>query len=146
MFDGVEAGGSRRAEKATDSRRLRPASAWLGIVKVVTAVANGNLRQKLTVEAKGEVAALAETINNMTDTLATFAEQVTNVARGSGVTYESDDGIINHNFRTLIVDATGHLQMVFPTGGNLSDQIAAEIIKAAAATNQPGAKPKPMKN
>ena len=56
-----------------------------GIVKVVTAIANGNLRQKLTVEAKGEVAALAETINNMTDTLATFAEQVTNVAREVGV-------------------------------------------------------------
>ncbi|HEV2331338.1 MAG TPA: HAMP domain-containing protein [Verrucomicrobiae bacterium] len=56
-----------------------------GIVKVVTAVANGNLRQKLTVEAKGEVAALAETINNMTDTLAIFAEQVTNVAREVGV-------------------------------------------------------------
>src|SRR5438093_9074397 len=56
-----------------------------GIVKVVTAVANGNLRQKLTVEAKGEVAALAETINNVTDTLATFAEQVTNVAREVGV-------------------------------------------------------------
>src|SRR5829696_5613809 len=56
-----------------------------GIVKVVTAVADGNLRQKLTVEAKGEVAALAETINSMTDTLATFAEQVTNVAREVGV-------------------------------------------------------------
>ena len=56
-----------------------------GIVKVVTAVANGDLTQKLTVEAKGEVAALAETINNMTDTLATFAEQVTTVAREVGV-------------------------------------------------------------
>jgi CheY-like chemotaxis protein/HAMP domain-containing protein/signal transduction histidine kinase len=56
-----------------------------GIVKVVTAVANGNLRQKLTVEAKGEVAALAETINNMTDTLAIFADQVTSVAREVGV-------------------------------------------------------------
>src|SRR6185436_15589102 len=56
-----------------------------GIVKVVTAVANGNLRQKLTVEAKGEVAALGDTINNMTDTLAIFAEQVTNVAREVGV-------------------------------------------------------------
>ena len=52
-----------------------------GIVKVVTAVANGALTQKLTVNAKGEVAALAETINNMTDTLATFADQVTTVAR-----------------------------------------------------------------
>ena len=56
-----------------------------GIVRVVTAVANGNLRQKLTVEAKGEVAALGDTINNMTDTLAIFAEQVTNVAREVGV-------------------------------------------------------------
>jgi HAMP domain-containing protein/CheY-like chemotaxis protein/signal transduction histidine kinase len=56
-----------------------------GIVKVVTAVATGNLRQRLTVQAKGEVAALAETINNMTDTLATFADQVTNVAREVGV-------------------------------------------------------------
>src|SRR5918994_4998775 len=56
-----------------------------GIVKVVTAVANGSLKEKLTVEAKGEVAALAETINNMTDTLAIFAEQVTPVAREVGV-------------------------------------------------------------
>src|SRR2546427_5975322 len=56
-----------------------------GIVKVVTAVANGTLNQKLTVQAQGEIAALAETINNMTDTLATFAEQVTNVAKEVGV-------------------------------------------------------------
>jgi HAMP domain-containing protein/CheY-like chemotaxis protein/signal transduction histidine kinase len=56
-----------------------------GIVKVVTAVANGALTQKLTVNAKGEVAALADTINNMTDTLATFADQVTTVAREVGV-------------------------------------------------------------
>src|SRR4051794_30851644 len=52
-----------------------------GIVKVVTAVAMGDLKQKLVVDAKGEVAALAETINNMTDTLSTFAEQVSTVAR-----------------------------------------------------------------
>jgi HAMP domain-containing protein/signal transduction histidine kinase/DNA-binding response OmpR family regulator len=56
-----------------------------GIVKVVTAVADGDLRQRLTVESKGEVAALAETINSMTDTLATFADQVTSVAREVGV-------------------------------------------------------------
>src|SRR6187551_2743080 len=56
-----------------------------GIVKVVTAVADGDLQQKLTVEAKGEVAALAETINNMTATLAIFADQVTTVAREVGV-------------------------------------------------------------
>jgi len=56
-----------------------------GIVKVVTAVAMGDLRQRLTVESKGEVAALADTINSMTDTLATFADQVTSVAREVGV-------------------------------------------------------------
>jgi HAMP domain-containing protein/CheY-like chemotaxis protein/signal transduction histidine kinase len=56
-----------------------------GIVKVVTAVANGDLRQRLTGESKGEVAALADTINSMTDTLAIFADQVTSVAREVGV-------------------------------------------------------------
>ncbi len=56
-----------------------------GIVKVVTAVANGELKQNLTVKSKGEVAALAETINNMTETLAIFADQVTTVAREVGV-------------------------------------------------------------
>ena len=56
-----------------------------GIVKVVTAVANGDLRQRLTVESKGEVAALGETINSMTGTLAIFADQVTSVAREVGV-------------------------------------------------------------
>ncbi len=56
-----------------------------GIAKVVTAVANGDLKRKLTVEAKGEIAELADTINSMTDTLATFADQVTTVAREVGV-------------------------------------------------------------
>jgi len=56
-----------------------------GIVKVVTAVANGDLNQKFVLEAKGEVAALAETINSMTDTLRTFSDQVTTVAREVGI-------------------------------------------------------------
>jgi signal transduction histidine kinase/DNA-binding response OmpR family regulator/HAMP domain-containing protein len=56
-----------------------------GISRVVTAVANGDLDQKLLVDAKGEVAALAETINNMTDTLGTFADQVSTVAREVGI-------------------------------------------------------------
>src|SRR5213079_515839 len=56
-----------------------------GIAKVVTAVANGDLKRKLLVEAKGEIAELADTINGMIDTLATFAEQVTTVAREVGV-------------------------------------------------------------
>jgi HAMP domain-containing protein/CheY-like chemotaxis protein/signal transduction histidine kinase len=56
-----------------------------GIAKVVTAVASGDLKQTFTVKSKGEVAALADTINNMTNTLATFADQVSTVAREVGV-------------------------------------------------------------
>ncbi|PTA67158.1 response regulator [Deinococcus arcticus] len=56
-----------------------------GIARVVTAVANGDLKKTLTLEAKGEIAELAETINSMIETLATFAQQVTGVAREVGV-------------------------------------------------------------
>ncbi|MGK6356733.1 HAMP domain-containing protein [Sphingomonas sp. DT-207] len=56
-----------------------------GIADVVTAVAQGNLKRKLTVDAKGEIAALAETINFMIDTLSTFGDQVTNMAREVGI-------------------------------------------------------------
>src|SRR5205085_1052443 len=55
-----------------------------GIAQIVTAVARGDLSQKITVDAKGEVAALADTINSLTDTLLLFAEQVTTVAREVG--------------------------------------------------------------
>src|SRR5205823_2394607 len=56
-----------------------------GIVKVVTAVANGDLNEKLQVNARGEIAALGDTLNNMTKTLGIFAQQVTSVARTVGV-------------------------------------------------------------
>jgi CheY-like chemotaxis protein/HAMP domain-containing protein len=56
-----------------------------GIADVVTAVATGNLKRKLAVDASGEIAALADTINGMIETLATFADQVTNVAREVGI-------------------------------------------------------------
>jgi signal transduction histidine kinase/HAMP domain-containing protein/DNA-binding response OmpR family regulator len=56
-----------------------------GIAKVVTAVARGDLERKLVLEAKGEIAELAETINAMIENLATFADQVTTVAREVGV-------------------------------------------------------------
>ncbi len=55
------------------------------IAKVVTAVANGDLKRKLVLETTGEIAELADTINGMIDTLATFADQVTTVAREVGV-------------------------------------------------------------
>ena len=64
-------------------------------------------------------------------------DKIAELARLSGVHYESDYGLINHNFRTLIVDGHGHLQTVFPISGDFSDSIVAEIIKAAAVTHQP---------
>ena len=54
------------------------------IASVATAVSNGDLTQKITVEAKGEVAALADTLNSMTATLRAFADEVTRVAREVG--------------------------------------------------------------
>ncbi|CAK7286651.1 HAMP domain-containing protein [Streptomyces misionensis] len=54
------------------------------ITQVATAVAKGDLSQKITVEAKGEVAALADVINTMVDTLSAFADEVTRVAREVG--------------------------------------------------------------
>jgi CheY-like chemotaxis protein/HAMP domain-containing protein/signal transduction histidine kinase len=56
-----------------------------GIAGVVSAVAKGDLKKKLTVAARGEIATLANTINEMTDTLAVFADQATTVAREVGV-------------------------------------------------------------
>jgi len=63
------------------------------------------------------------------------AEKVGELARASDVTFERDGGSFNHNFRTLIIDPMGHLQTVFPTGGDLSDAIVDEILKAVAVKN-----------
>jgi protein SCO1/2 len=64
-------------------------------------------------------------------------DKITALARGSGVTYETEGGTINHNFRTLIIDSEGHLQMIFPTSGDLSDQIVSEILKATVKKKSP---------
>ena len=102
-----------------------------GIVKVVTAVANGNLRQALTVEAKGEVAALAETINNMTDTLATFAEQVTNVAREVGVEGRLGGQANVPGAAGTWKDLTGNVNLL---AANLTTQVRAIAEVATAVT------------
>ncbi|HVR96639.1 MAG TPA: response regulator, partial [Thermoanaerobaculia bacterium] len=102
-----------------------------GIVKVVTAVADGNLRQKLTVEAKGEVAALAETINNMTNTLATFAEQVTNVAREVGVEGRLGGQANVPGAAGTWKDLTGNVNLL---AANLTNQVRAIAEVATAVT------------
>jgi protein SCO1/2 len=64
------------------------------------------------------------------------ADKIQELAAQSDVRFEADAGLFNHNFRTLIIDPAGHLQMVFPTSGDLSDAIVSEILKAAAVTNR----------
>jgi protein SCO1/2 len=63
-------------------------------------------------------------------------DKIAELARDSGIKTEPAAATINHNFRTLIIDPQGHLQMIFPVSGNLSDQIVSEILKATAKTNQ----------
>jgi len=65
------------------------------------------------------------------------ADKIAEFAKLSNVQFEREGDFINHNFRTLIVDATGHLQTVIPIGGNLSEDIVAEILRAAVVTNPP---------
>ena len=102
-----------------------------GLVKVVTAVANGDLTQNLTVASKGEVAALADTINNMTHTLATFADQVTTVAREVGV-----EGRLGGQARVpgtagIWKNLTGNVNLL---AANLTTQVRAIAEVATAVT------------
>ncbi len=102
-----------------------------GIVKVVTAVANGDLKQSLTVKSMGEVAALAETINNMTDTLATFADQVTTVAREVGVEGRLGGQANVPGAAGTWKDLTGNVNLL---AANLTSQVRAIAEVATAVT------------
>jgi len=102
-----------------------------GIVKVVTAVANGDLKQNLTVKSKGEVAALADTINNMTATLATFAEQVTSVAREVGVEGRLGGQADVPGAAGTWKDLTGNVNLL---AANLTSQVRAIAEVATAVT------------
>ncbi len=102
-----------------------------GIAKVVTSVANGELKRKLTVEAKGEIAELADTINSMIDTLATFADQVTTVAREVGV-----EGQLGGQAKVPGASGTwkGLTENVNQLAANLTTQVRAIADVATAVT------------
>jgi len=102
-----------------------------GIVKVVTAVADGDLAQNLTVKSKGEVAALAETINNMTATLAIFADQVTTVAREVGVEGRLGGQANVPGAAGTWKDLTGNVNLL---AANLTTQVRAIAEVATAVT------------
>src|SRR2546426_150828 len=102
-----------------------------GIARVVTAVANGDLAQKFTIEAKGEVAELADTINSMIDTLRAFADEVTRVAREVGT-----EGILGGQADVPGVAGTwkGLTDSVNAMATNLTSQVRniAEVTTAVA--------------
>ena len=102
-----------------------------GIVKVVTAVADGDLKQNLTVKSKGEVAALADTINSMTATLATFADQVTSVAREVGVEGRLGGQANVPGASGTWKDLTGNVNLL---AANLTTQVRAIAEVATAVT------------
>jgi HAMP domain-containing protein len=102
-----------------------------GIAKVVTAVASGDLKQNFTVKSKGEVAALADTINYMTSTLATFAEQVTSVAREVGVEGRLGGQANVPGAAGTWKDLTGNVNLL---AANLTTQVRAIAEVATAVT------------
>jgi HAMP domain-containing protein/signal transduction histidine kinase/DNA-binding response OmpR family regulator len=102
------------------------------IAQVTTAVANGDLTKKVTVEAKGEVATLAETINSMTDTLRVFADQVTGVAREVGT-----DGVLGGQAEVWGVAGTWKAltDSVNVMASNLTDQVRQIAVVTTAVAN-----------
>jgi CheY-like chemotaxis protein/HAMP domain-containing protein/putative methionine-R-sulfoxide reductase with GAF domain len=102
-----------------------------GIAKVVTAVANGDLKQQLRVEVKGEIATLADTINGMTGTLATFADQVTNVAREVGVEGKLGGQALVPGAAGIWRDLTANVNQL---AANLTTQVRAIAEVATAVT------------
>ncbi|ADV67862.1 HAMP domain-containing protein [Deinococcus maricopensis] len=103
-----------------------------GIARVVTAVANGDLKKTLTLEAKGEIAELAETINSMIDTLATFAEQVTGVAREVGVEGKLGGQASVPGASGTWKDLTDNVNFM---AGNLTDQVRNIAFVTTAVAN-----------
>ena len=90
------------------------------IATVTTAVATGDLSRKITVDAKGEILELKNTINSMNDTLATFGDQVTKVAREVGVDGKLGGQAIVPGAAGLWKDVTDNVNLM---AANLTNQV-----------------------
>src|SRR5207249_3796216 len=97
----------------------------------VTAVANGDLKRKLVLEAKGEIAELADTINGMIDTLAVFGDQVTTVAREVGIEGQLGGQAVVPGAAGSWLDLTNNVNQL---AGNLTTQVRAIAEVATAVT------------
>ncbi|MFD2421217.1 HAMP domain-containing protein [Amycolatopsis pigmentata] len=102
------------------------------IAQVATAVAGGDLSQKIRVDARGEIQELKNTINTMVDQLSAFAEEVTRVAREVGT-----DGILGGQARVPGIGGTWRAltDSVNSMAGNLTGQVRS-IAQVATAVAQ----------
>jgi len=102
------------------------------IAQVGTAIANGDLSQKITVEASGEIAELKETLNNMVDSLNELASEVARVARVAGL-----EGQLSE--RAKVEGVSGSWKEIVDTLNSLIDSIAKpvqEVIRLALALSE----------
>src|SRR5205814_4602331 len=113
------------------------------IAQVTTAVANGDLSQKITVDARGEIAELKTTINTMVDQLRSFADEVTRVARevgtegrlGGQAEVKGVSGVwkgLTDNVNTLAGNLTGQVRNIAEVttavaNGDLSKKITVDV-------------------
>src|SRR5436190_4823403 len=97
------------------------------IADVTTAVANGDLGRKITVEASGEVAALAETINRMVDQLSSFADEVTRVAREVGT-----EGILGG--QAVVKGVSGTWKDLTDSVNGMADNLTGQVRNIAEVT------------
>ncbi|SNR32742.1 methyl-accepting chemotaxis protein [Hymenobacter mucosus] len=95
-----------------------------GIVKVVTGVSQGDLTQKLTLDAKGEVADLADTINRMVDDLNRLAQEVSRVAKVAGV-----EGKLTE--RATVGGVSGSWKEIVDTLNDLLESIASPVLEVS---------------
>jgi HAMP domain-containing protein/CheY-like chemotaxis protein/signal transduction histidine kinase len=101
------------------------------IARVVTAVANGDLKQELHLDARGEIATLEQTINDMLVTLSTFADQVTSVAHDVGVEGKLGGQADVPGSSGIWLDLTNNVNEL---AGNLTRQVRAIGSVATAVT------------
>jgi CheY-like chemotaxis protein/HAMP domain-containing protein len=102
------------------------------ITKVTTAVANGDLSQKITVEARGEILELKDTINRMADQLNAFATEVTRVAREVGTEGKLGGQAYVRGVSGVWKDLTDNVNRM---ASNLTDQVRnIALVTTAVAT------------
>jgi methyl-accepting chemotaxis protein len=111
------------------------------IAAVTTAVATGDLSKKITVDVKGEILELKNTINTMVDQLNSFASEVTRVAREVGTEGKLGGQALNSNVNQLAATLTTPIRALEFRRRNMpssSRPFSKQTVQPAAGTEAPG--------